>query len=227
MAVESSNTVNQPPIDSSSSFSTNTIKRVLPKNQNCYSKNTHSRLNPKSFPTATNKSFTIFHQNIRGLGNKTNELLESVLPKLPHVICLTQHHSKEHEIKTVSIDHYILGAKLCRQSKTWSTGIFVHEALAFTNTDLQQFCTEQDIETYAVKINLLSTMLYVICIYRSPTGNFVRFIKHIDTSLHQFSKPNIEIIVRGDINTDYLDENCHKRRQLGALLATYSLNSTV
>jgi hypothetical protein len=51
MAVESSNTVNQPPVDSSSSFSTNTIKIVLPKNQKCYNKNTHSRLNPKSVLT--------------------------------------------------------------------------------------------------------------------------------------------------------------------------------
>jgi hypothetical protein len=53
-------------------------------------------------------------------------------------------------------------------------------------------------------------MIYVICIYRSPTGNFVHFIKGIDTILHQFSKPNIEIIVCGNINIDYLDENCHK-----------------
>jgi hypothetical protein len=34
-------------------------------------------------------------------------------------------------------------------------------------------------------------------------------------------------LVCGDINIDYLDENCHKRHQLGALHATYNLNSTV
>jgi len=85
---------------------------------------------------------------------------------------------------------------------------------------------EQDIQTCVVKINLLSAMIYVICIYRSPTGNFVRFIKGIDTILNQFIKPNIEIIVCGDINIDYLDENCHKRQQLDALLATYNLICT-
>jgi exonuclease III len=151
-----------------------------------------------------------------------------VLPKLPHVICLTQHHLKEQEIESLSIDHYIPGAKSCRKClKHGGTDIFVHESLAFTNTDLQEFCMEQDIETCAVKINLLTALTYVICIYRSPTGNFVRFIKSIDTILSQFSKPNMEIIICGDINVNYLEENCYKRQQLDALLATYNLISTV
>jgi len=72
-----------------------------------------------------------------------------VLPKLPHVICLTEHHSKEQEIETLSRDHYILGAKFCRQSlKHRGTGIFVHESLAFTNVNLQEFCMEQDIDMH-------------------------------------------------------------------------------
>jgi hypothetical protein len=63
------------------------------------------------------------------------------------VICLTEHHSTEQEIETFSIDHYILGAKFCKQSlKYKGTGIFVHESLAFTNIDLQGLCMEQDIE---------------------------------------------------------------------------------
>jgi hypothetical protein len=90
---------------------------------------------------------------------------------------------------------------------------------------------EQDIETCAVKINLLTTIIYIyiyiIFIYRSPIGNFARFIKGIDTILNKFIKPNIEITVCGDINIDYLDETCYKRQQLDALLATYNLTRTV
>jgi exonuclease III len=156
-----------------------------------------------------------------------------VLPKLPHVICLTGHHSKEQEIETLSIDHYILRAEFCRQSlKYRSKGIFAHESLAFTNIDLQEFCMEQDTETCTVNINLLNYYniyipQYIICIYISPTGNFVQFRKGIDTILNQFSKPNIEIIIFGDININYLDENCYKQQQLDAQLATYNLISTV
>jgi exonuclease III len=151
-----------------------------------------------------------------------------VLPNLPHVVCLTQHHCKEQEILTLSKYHYILGAKFCRQSlKHEGTGIFVHESLALTNTDLHEYCMEHDIETCTVKINLLTAIIYVVCIYRLPTGNFAHFIEGTDTILNQFSKPNIEIIVCGDINMAYLDETCYKRQQMDALLATFSLISMV
>jgi hypothetical protein len=92
-------------------------------------------------------------------------------------MCLTEHRLKEQEIENLSIDHYILGAKSCRQClKHGGTGISVHESVAYTNIDLQEFCMEQDIEICAVKINL-TTMVYVICNYRSLTGNFECFIK--------------------------------------------------
>ena len=77
------------------------------------------------------------------------------------------------------------------------------------------------------RLDLLTTYIYVISIYRSPTGNFANFIKGIDAILNQLYKPNIEIIIYGDINVNYLDENCNKRRQLDTLLATYNLISTV
>jgi hypothetical protein len=44
--------------------------------------------------------------------------------------------------------------------------------------------------------------------------------------LNQFSKPDSEIIVCGNINVDYLDVNCYKQ-QLYALLAVFNLISTV
>jgi hypothetical protein len=34
-------------------------------------------------------------------------------------------------------------------------------------------------------------------------------------------------MICGDININYLDENCHKQRQLDALFATYNLISAV
>jgi hypothetical protein len=155
---------------------------VHKKKQICCSKNSQSRINSVSSPIATNKSFTVFHQHIRGLRNK-NELLRSVLPKLPHVVRLTEHPLKEQEIETLHIDHYILGAKFCKQSlKHIGTGIFVQESLAFTNIDLQEFCMEQD------KINLLTTTIYVIRIYRPSTGNLYTFHKryrHYSKSIQQ------------------------------------------
>jgi len=116
---------------------------------------------------------------------------------------------------------------LQKNLKQGGTSTFVHESLAFNNIDLQKSCIEQDTETRAIKIKLLASYVYVISIYRSSTGNFVHFIKGIDAILNQLYKPGIEIIICGDINVNYLDENCNKRQQLDALFATYNLISTV
>ena len=174
-----------------------------------------------------NECFTVLHQNIRGLKDKTNELLGSMLPKLPHVVCLTHHHLRDQEIENLPLAHYILGAKFCRNNlEHGGTSIFVHESLAFNNINLQKSCLEQDIETCAIKIDLSPTYIYVISIYRSPTGSFANFLNGIDDILNQLYKPNIEIIICGDINVNYLDENCNKYRQLDALFATYNIIST-
>jgi len=63
------------PVNSSSLPRTKTIMMVHKKKQICCSKNSQSRINPVSFPIDTKKSFTVFHQNIRGLRNKNSILL--------------------------------------------------------------------------------------------------------------------------------------------------------
>ena len=41
--------------------------------------------------TYTN-SLRVFHQNIRGLKHKTDELLSALCTDFPHVLCLMEHH---------------------------------------------------------------------------------------------------------------------------------------
>jgi hypothetical protein len=55
----------------------------------------------------------------------------------------------------------------------------------------------------------------------------MHFIKGINTIFNHLSKSNIEIIICGDVNINYLAENCNKRQQLDNLLATYNLISTI
>jgi len=127
------------------------------------------------------------------------------------VVCLTEHHLRDQGMENLSMTHYTRGAKFCRKNlKQGGTSIFVHESLAFNNTDLQKSYIEQDIETCAIKIKLLASYIYVISIYRSPTGNFANFIKEIDAILNKLYKPSIKIMISGNINVNYLDENCNK-----------------
>jgi len=191
MVNETAKPGNQLIIKPSSPLRTKTSKLAQKKNKHThYNNNFQTQTNPTA-PTVRNNCFTVLHQNIRGIRNKTNELIGFMSPKLPQIVCLTEHHLKELEIENLSMDYYTLGAKFCRKNlKQGGTSIFVHESLDFNNSDLQKYCIEQEIETCAIKIDLSATHIYVISIYRSPTGNFVNFIKGLETILNQLYKPN-------------------------------------
>ena len=63
-----------------------------------------------------NTSLNIFHQNIRGLGNKTNELYCHLQQDLPHILCLSEHHLSESELQLIHLADYSLGASYSRKT---------------------------------------------------------------------------------------------------------------
>jgi hypothetical protein len=94
--------------------------------------------------TNNNNLLEVFHQNIRGLKSKTGELINSVFPEYPHIMCLTEHHLKDYEIDNLSIDHYKLGSKFCRQEfKNGGVCIFVHEDFEFSTIPSAKYCKEK------------------------------------------------------------------------------------
>jgi hypothetical protein len=48
--------------------------------------------------TNSKNLFKIFHQSIRGLKSKVDELSNSLSPDYPQIMCLTEHHLKDYEI---------------------------------------------------------------------------------------------------------------------------------
>jgi hypothetical protein len=86
-----------------------------------------------------------------------------------------EHHLKEHELERIPIEHCNLGAKFCRKNlKDGRVSIFVHDSLNFTNVNVQEFGRKQGIEVCATKLNLPTTSILIISIYRSAE-NFVFF----------------------------------------------------
>ena len=73
-----------------------------------HSNNTRTLNSKKSTP------LLIYHQNIRGQQNKTDELSVLWSTNLPHLLCITEHHLRDHEINSIYINSYNLGAKYCR-----------------------------------------------------------------------------------------------------------------
>jgi hypothetical protein len=143
--------------------------------------------------------FNIFHQNIRSLKEKHHELLSHLFPNLPHVLCLTEHHLKAFELQSINIDHYIMGAQFCRTN--YAKGgvvIYAHNSLCLTAINLSKYCVEKDIEICAVKLEVQSMVFCIITVYRSPLGNFTRFLETLDAVLQSLYSPTLGIIICED-----------------------------
>jgi len=169
----------------------------------------------------------IFHQNIRGLKSKVDELSNSLLPDYPNILNPTEHHLNNSEIDNLPIDRFKLESKFCRHEyKNGRVCIFGHEDLESFLISLDKYCEEKDIKVCAVRLEITPFQLIILPIYRTPSGNFTNFLKNLYSILNTWHSNKAEIVIRGDININYL-ENCNKRQQLDALLQTYNLTGTV
>ena len=91
-------------------FSSQTTNVTRKNTEHSYTINQHT--------TNKNKSdkLQLYHQNIRGLHNKIEELTTQWFNHYPHLLCFTEHHLKESEINNIHINYYTLGASYCRNS---------------------------------------------------------------------------------------------------------------
>jgi hypothetical protein len=80
---------------------------------------------------------------------KTDELINSLFPKFPHILCLSEHHLKQIELDQTNLGGYKLGAAYCRKSLLkGGVSVFVHEKYNYLNVDLSKFCKDEDIELH-------------------------------------------------------------------------------
>ena len=175
----------------------------------------------------TEKAFTIFHQNVCGLSSKKEELLNSLAVHSPHIICLTEHHLSDGELENMPLDQYALGAKFCRKThKCGGVCILIQDSLHFTNINMNKFSKEKDIEICAVKIHAPSSSIIVLTVYRSPTGDIAYFLNVLEAALNQLYNNITTLILCGDFNINYLNED-KKKQRLNSLLTSYGLYSVI
>jgi exonuclease III len=150
-----------------------------------------------------NDTLIVIHQNIRGLGSKSDELLCSRVSTNinPHLICLSEHHLSSQNLSFLNIENYVLGSSYARTSRhSGGVCIYVRTDLNFTTINVTQFCDEMNIEICAIKITARNANIIILCLYRSPSGNFDHFVNTSDTALKLLYKSKIEFILCGDFN---------------------------
>ena len=90
------------------------------------------------------------------------------------------------EIGNANLGQYTLRAALCRQTyKHEGVCIYVLKDIQFNTINLDQYNKEKDLEICALNLRLLSSSFTIICIYRSPTGNFTYFSNQLESILNK------------------------------------------
>jgi hypothetical protein len=125
--------------------------------------------------TFTMKSkLSILHQNIQSIGNKNIEVdlaLKSDLKDID-VLCFTEHWLKEDYLKLIHIDQYELVSYFSRtQHNHGGSCIYVVKNICTNNLNFfQDISADKDFEVSATE--LVDYSYIIVCIYRSPDGNF-------------------------------------------------------
>ena len=95
--------------------------------------------------------------------------------------------------------------------------IFAQNGLGCSKIDVKKYCKDQYIEICMLNLNTTFFRLHVMVAYRAPTGDFNLFLNRLDDSIKSIYKSNLNLIVCGDINIDYLSEN-DRKKQLDSML---------
>ena len=143
------------------------------------------------------------------------------------MLCITEHHLNSNEINTMDYGQYTLRAQYCRRLfNQGGAAIFIHNNIDSEVTELSSFCREKDLEICATKIQLISASLLILCVYRSPSGDFSYFLTQLENLLTKLYKPSVPIISCGDFNVNFLDQTS-RTIELALLLQFFSLESII
>jgi hypothetical protein len=113
-----------------------------------------------------NQIITIFHQNVRSLRYKTNELLCCIQDDPPHILCFTEHHLQYSELVLLHFENYTLGAHYCRNTKHMGcVGMYIQENIPFTCLEIGNYCKDQDIEICGTQLNYEYDKLCMLAVY--------------------------------------------------------------
>ena len=172
-------------------------------------------------------TLTIFDQNICGLLNKKEALLNFLTRNSPQIICITEHPLIDDVLENITLHPYTLQAKFCRQThKCRGVGIFIQDNMHCTTVNMDKYSIENDIEICAVKLHILPSTKIIITVYRSPTGSIANFLNNFEAALNQIYNNTVDVILCRYFNINYLNDN-QSKQLLNSLLASYSLYSII
>jgi hypothetical protein len=104
--------------------------------------------------------------------------------------------------------------------------IYVKNNIISRSLNLETHSVDNDFEVCGIKLYLHGKKVYILTIYRSPFGNFNKFMNQLEIVILQIYKPKIDIIICGDMNINYLEKS-NRVKQLNTLFKTIILVNVV
>jgi hypothetical protein len=81
-----------------------------------------------------------YHQNIRSLRGKVNELLSQLYPTFPLILCFSEHHMKHVKLQRTHFDNYNSGGSYCRMMyEMGDVRIYVQDSLNYVRLNLEKY----------------------------------------------------------------------------------------
>lgn len=176
------------------------------------------------FSQSVQDGFDAFILNVRGLTQTKCDILSAELSSLNvSIILLTETWCVRESVNSFSFPQWTNVSAFCRTDRVrGGVGIWLENGACAKPLSLDEFCVEMDFEACGVKYR----SFYIICCYRSPSGNFKLFLEKLEEVMSLYARGRNKLVLAGDFNVDLLVDS-RERLQLEAMLSTYNLKQHV
>jgi hypothetical protein len=90
-----------------------------------------------------------------------------------HLICLSEHHMPDLKLSYSHFPNYVMGSSYAHMiHQGGGVCIYIRSDIKLAAINLTQFCDEKNIEICALRLTIAKSNFLVLCIYKSPCGNF-------------------------------------------------------
>jgi hypothetical protein len=129
-------------------------------------------------------------------------------------------------VRAININDFILANAFCRPNNDYGGScIFVKKGIITKELNsLNELGEEENFELSLIE--LVQYRIIVICIYRTPDGQFDIFLNELDLITQKLIVKYKIVILCGDWNINFI-QNSPQERELNSLLLRYNLKHTV
>jgi exonuclease III len=118
------------------------------------------------------------------------------------VLCLTEHWIQEDYLTTIQIDQYKPVSHFGRKThKHGGSCIYVKKSICTKDVNFRDISVEKGFEMSVVEV--VTYGYFIVCIYRSPDGNFRLFLKNLELVIQKIQSKREKILLCGDWNLNF------------------------